>query len=1095
MTPPEDQRPTQPPAARDASPAAAAPLPQPLPAAPGAPTVAEPSGRTPTEMPRSPAAAAARTELLAPGAEARPQPPAPPAAAEEFGPYRLLSELGRGGMGVVYRAFDTRLERTVALKRLLGEGDGVTPDAIERFLREARSAARLRHPHIVAVHEVGALAGRHFFTMELIEGRSLAQALAAGGLARRDVLEALFRSAQAVGYAHREGVVHRDLKPENLLLDAAGKTYVTDFGLAKEFGRDTARLTASGAIVGTPNYMSPEQVRGRRGVVGPPSDVWSLGVILYQVLTRRLPFDAHDLQGILTAIVDTEPTPPSRAAAAGEGGGGGGGAISRDLETVCLRCLEKDAARRYPTGAELAEDLRRVLDGEPILAARASRVRLVWRRAVRARRVLLPTAAALLLALGWLVSHYRATLARAAEIGARIHSARRLAVAGRLDEAQAAFAAALLMQPGNLDVQLGAAEVAARRGAAEHARERERAEAVKLLEQARPGFDAALLFLYPREPSAAETARRIEAAQGLIDLALEKDPGLAPAHYLQGVGWELLGRPERAEPSWRKALAIDPAFGPARYRLGRLLCERAYLARVQLSLTAARHLAQDAETELDAALDSRSGFDDRRQRHLAAALSAYLRDDWEGARARCEQALAERSSAPSAPSPPAPAGGDGGSAGPDAARGAEAQEGTEDLHWLLGVIEMDCGGTDPQRRRLDRAIAAFDRAVAIRPRYALARFSRGIAHVLRGDNARSLADFAVAIAANPRFAAAYQARSFTHAQRRDLVPMAQDFEAALLLNPRFVLRFYGISYDLLSLRLRRPVEIVGATRSPEPPPLPEKATADELCRRAIDDYRRGDARACFTHLDRALAADPRLAAAHVVRGDALLARGDLPGAAAALERAVAIDPDHAEAHYLLGITHDTAGDADRALAEYEEALRRRPGYAHALANRALVLVRRRRYAEAVRDYSEALKQLPNYAQLWFARGMARYRRGDVAGAITDLTEGLKLASPVLGTSFLARAEARLADGDDAEALLDLGEALRIDAGLAEAWRLRGDVRARRGEWAEAAGDFAAALRHARPDWAARGATERALAEAERRAGEGKGGPPEGTGGR
>ena len=259
-------------------------------------------------------------------------------------------------MGIVYRAQQRSLRRTVALKLLL-MGRFSSPEHIERFLREAESAAQLRHPNIVSIHEFGTHEGQHYFSMDLIEGQSLAEILREGPLAGRKAAEYCRVIAEAVHYAHEQGVIHRDLKPSNILIDLMDQPRITDFGLAKKMdGRGD--LTASGEVLGSPNYLSPEQAAGRHREVGPRSDVYSLGAMLYELLTGRPPFLAESLPETLVRIRDAEPLPPRLL----------NRSVTRDLETICLKCLEKNSARRYDTASELAQDLKRFLRGEPVRA-------------------------------------------------------------------------------------------------------------------------------------------------------------------------------------------------------------------------------------------------------------------------------------------------------------------------------------------------------------------------------------------------------------------------------------------------------------------------------------------------------------------------------------------------------------------------------------------------------------------------------------------------------------------------------------------------------------------------------------------------------
>ncbi len=289
------------------------------------------------------------------------------AVFHSFGDYELLEEIARGGMGVVYRARQVSLNRIVAVKVLLS-GLLASPEFVQRFRAEAAAAASLQHPNIVAIHEVGFREGQHFFAMDFVLGSSLAQLTRDRPLPGRRAAGYVRTVAGAIHHAHEHGILHRDLKPANVLIDENDQPRVTDFGLAKDLHKQTD-LTLSGQVLGSPSYMSPEQAGAWRGKVGVRSDVYSLGAILYHLLTGRPPFAADTVAKTLHQVQNDEPPSPRLL----------NPAVPRDLETICLKCLEKEPDRRYATAQDLADELGRFLDRKPILARPVSRPEKVWR--------------------------------------------------------------------------------------------------------------------------------------------------------------------------------------------------------------------------------------------------------------------------------------------------------------------------------------------------------------------------------------------------------------------------------------------------------------------------------------------------------------------------------------------------------------------------------------------------------------------------------------------------------------------------------------------------------------------------------------------
>ncbi|MFH0939514.1 MAG: protein kinase [Planctomycetota bacterium] len=328
------------------------------------------------------------TDTLAPTCSSCRQKPATASPIKQFDNYEILSEVSHGSFGVVYKAKQRELDRIVALKVLLA-GVHASAEAVARFQREAKAVAKLKHPNIVPIYDIGVYEGHHYFTMEFVEGEALSSLITKKAVTTSKALMIAETLADAVESAHQAGVIHRDIKPSNILVDKHGRPHITDFGLAKQINLDT-KYTVSGTTLGTPAYMPPEQARGEIEKINARSDVYSIGAVMYEMLTGRTPFSGRSLLEVVVAVINDQVKPLRQF----------NPKIHRDVQTIVLKCLEKDPRRRYVSAAELRDDLRRFHSGEVIRAKPANIFRHIVRMFYR-HATLIGAISALLLVVGF----------------------------------------------------------------------------------------------------------------------------------------------------------------------------------------------------------------------------------------------------------------------------------------------------------------------------------------------------------------------------------------------------------------------------------------------------------------------------------------------------------------------------------------------------------------------------------------------------------------------------------------------------------------------------------------------------------------------
>ncbi len=652
--------------------------------------------------------------------------------------YEIRERVGEGATAVVFRAWDRELKRSVALKVLRGRA-ALSPVMRERFHREAQASAGLDHPNVVRVYDAGEHEGDLYLVLEFVSGRPLGQR----PLPERDAVALLEKVSRGIAAAHANGIVHRDLKPGNILVTESGEPKVGDFGLAHLIDAET-RLTQTGSSLGTPLYMSPEQVEGRAREITPRTDVYALGAVLYELLTGRTPHTGQTAAEIFRKILDEEVERPRARRPE----------LAKDLENIVLKALEKKPGSRYASAADFADELSRYLRGEPVLAHTQPVWARVWRRASRHRAVLIPAAALIVLLAVMGVQKLQRDILNSRALS----SASSLESTGLVQTARESYLQLVGQDPRNEE---------ARRGVERTNQTIRRVQS--LLESARPALEQAESALYRADVPVSALADPIRRAQEPIEEAVRLAFDTALAHHRLGELWEIQGHYDKAEASWRQARAVDPSFAPAHFRLGRILVWRAYQA--SLSYTGddiddrqaeARRRAEEASREIEAARKESAGFDSEVQSDIAAAMVAFLRKENEKVFEICRAAIERHGK----------------------------RRGGEELWWLQGMVAK----TRAEKQR------CFNQAILLRPKFPLALYSRAQTNSGNGEEDVAIADYDRVIELCPTFAEAYVNRGSQHFRKKNAKAAIEDFETLIRLGQRLSAAYNGrgrCRYELL----------------------------------------------------------------------------------------------------------------------------------------------------------------------------------------------------------------------------------------------------------------------------------------------------------
>jgi eukaryotic-like serine/threonine-protein kinase len=952
--------------------------------------------------------------------------------------YEVLDILGWGGMGIVYKARQTSLNRLVALKMVLA-GPHAGPADRARFRAEAETLARLQEPHVVQVHEIGEHEGQLFFSLEFVAGGSLSRRLQGTPQDAQVAAQFVQTLARAMHACHRAGIVHRDLKPGNVLL--AGGTdlplehcppKISDFGLAKQLDLPSD-FTREGQVLGTPSYMAPEQALARHGEVGPATDIYALGAILYDLLTGRPPFKAATSVDTVQQVIHQDPVPPSRLQPK----------VPRDLETICLTCLRKEPQKRYATAAALAEDLGRFLAGEPIRARPVGTwewgFKLVRRRpaaaALAAASVLLLCS---LLTLGWVAAVYQSQRADfehrrgeaaqhlaslRADIQAALQRGQDALTAGDLQRAQLAFSAAeskASAEAGLEDLRTEAAaqlaSVEARQ--ADHARKK---EFLALRDKA---------FFHQSQFTDLDQAANQEATRATARKALA----------LFGVNPEKQGTPglERTHFDDREAAEITAGCYELLLVLGEAVAK-------PLAGEKGREQAQQALRILDRAAGLRP-----------PTRAYYLH------RARCLTQLGEPAAAQQ-----------------EEQHGKALQPESALDHFLLGDESY-------QRGDMRETIVHFQDALRLQPDHFWARYLSAVCCLRNGRPAEAESHLTACQGLQPGFVWVYLLRGLACGERGKLAlkrkqpgeadaafaAAEMDFRKGLelattdevvynLLVNRGTTRYWHAQYpeaieDYRAALRRRPEQYqayLNLAQVYQDLAQEHSARKQEAEATAQLDQARG-------LLDQALQTRPQMAGLYRTRAFLHLQRGDLPAALRDFEETIRLETpgspllagDHTERGRLLQVDQRL----EQALTAYDAALAIDANCVPAHRYRGTALMALKRYPEAARSFTVYLEKGPPDADVYEARALARARMQDYRGALADYTRAVEI-QPGSAALLARRGWTYLVDEAPRLALADFEKALRIDPKNVDALTGRGYARVKVGKTKDGVADAEQAL--------------------------------------
>ena len=828
---------------------------------------------------------------------------------EKFERYAIEAKLGQGGMAAVYLAVDQSLGRKVALKVITSRDK----ESLERFQREAQAIAKLRHPHIVQVYDVGVFGSQHYFTMEYIEGVSLEQMIESSpkpGI--QNIAHIMMQVAEALDYAHQQDIVHRDVKPSNILIDKKGTAYLTDFGIAKQLSGLDRKLTLTGNVIGTVEYMSPEQTTGKSKDIDFRSDIFSLGTTLYHCITGRVPFEGGPVLDTISNIVNKDPKQPTTIIRW----------IPHDLETICLKCLEKDKTKRYQTASELVEDLRRYLAGEPILARRTMYLTKLWYKAKRNRTTALAVSSAVLIMIGVLV--YRIT--SVAESGRKVkeyqQKAQECFEQGKYDDARVYYEKILEISSADEDIKVMRDKCnkilnqKAQEAEAKVKKDELRTKAKNILDRITKGatpdqqiaiaqdalkVDETYADALQALGEAYKKKREYDKAYKYFTDAINHNPKLAYSYYgratITGYTWGRLGE---AIADFEKVMELDPeshigfiAKGNIARRQEKYDLAIEYYNRA-IELSPEGHWAYSQRAAVYFMLgDTKKAVEDLTEsiRFNPAYATAYdNRAAIYVSEGKYDLGIA------------------------DCNKAIELEPDNGKTYHTRGFAYLKKG-------ELDRALADLEKAIQLGKKGGEVYHSYGLVYYKKGDLNKAIMNYNLAIEKDQTHSGFYADRGRAYARKQELDKALADYTQAIKIDPQ-----NGVAYNDR-----------GNVYS-------NKGDLDK----ALEDYAS------------ALKLNPKDSMAYYNRGLVYERKGDKAQAMADYTESIKLDSNYFGAYNNRGIMYYNSGQLDKAMGDYNTAIKINPKYPDAYGNRANVYARKGDFKSAIADAEMFIKLTPQH---------------------------------------------------------------------------------------------------------------------------------------